>query len=67
MATARPMCWAWYERAGDYRPWHFHAEGCTCGMNAHALPGQHATACPVNPEHDAELLAQLTGPGDAER
>lgn len=64
--SGKPMCWSWYERAGDYRPWHHRADGCTCSMNVHAPDGQHAMACPVNPA-SRELLARLAGPGDAER
>lgn len=64
--SGKPMCWSWYERAGSYRPWQARADDCTCDMNVHAPDSQHATACPVNPA-SRELIARLTGPGDAER
>ena len=67
MATARPMCQSWYERAGDYRPWHFRAEGCTCRANAHRLPEQHGEHCPVYKNWlRADMLSRLT-PGATER
>jgi hypothetical protein len=62
-----PMCQSWYEQAGKYRPWHYHVEGCTCGMNAHALPEQHGKHCPKYMTPDQrELLAKLTT-GEPER
>ena len=67
MTASRPMCQSWYERAGSYRPWHYHVEGCTCGRNAHHLPEHHGTHCPVYVSGvRADLLARLT-PGDPER
>jgi len=45
--TRKPMCDAWYERAGNYRPWHAWVEGCMCGVTAHHLPRQHGAHCPV--------------------
>lgn len=64
--TGRPMCWAWYENAGGYRPWHARAEGCTCETSAHAPDDEHAMTCPVN-QARRRLLEILTGTGDAER
>lgn len=59
--TARPMCDAWYERAGDYRPWHSHQDAsCGCGLTAHYLPEHHARDCLVYQAWvRAELLDQL--------
>lgn len=54
------MCDQWYASIGEYRPWHHHVESCLCGMNAHALPGQHGEHCPVRQNHDRRLLAELT-------
>lgn len=62
-----PMCALWYGRAGNYRPWHRRAEGCTCGVNAHALPEHHDRTCPAYLKPDQrELLARLI-PGEPER
>jgi hypothetical protein len=57
------MCARWYERCGDYRPWHSESvPGCTCGLNAHYPGSAHAQGCPVRDQHDrAALLGQLTG------
>lgn len=64
MTTGKPMCDRWYERAGSYRPWHFHVEGCTCGANAHYLPGQHGAHCAIRLNWDRD---NLPAAGDAER
>lgn len=59
-----PMCASWYGRAGEYRPWHSNVPGCACGANAHHLPEQHGTHCPVRQHHDRHaLLSLLTPPG----
>lgn len=43
----KPMCDAWYERAGDYRPWTGYVPDCMCAVTAHHLPEQHGEHCPV--------------------
>lgn len=67
MTTSQPMCDRWYERAGNYRPWHRDVPGCSCGVSAHYLPEQHARTCPAYMTPDQrELLAKLT-PGEPGR
>jgi hypothetical protein len=62
------MCDRWYTRAGDYRPWDVHVEGCRCAIPAACLESAHGKHCPVRQHYDRELLlTRLTGePGGAE-
>ena len=63
-----PMCERWYERAGNYRPWHRDVPGCICGVTAHHPPEQHGTNCPVYHQYWSrqEMPGKLTA-GEPER
>lgn len=65
--TSKPMCERWYERAGSYRPWHRDVPGCTCGVTAHHLPGQHDMTCPVRQAYVRREQPAIFIPGEPER